>query len=140
VKWWRKKASSAPPSEKEYAHQVLVSALMVVEAQFRTRVHRRLEAGRMEADVEEQGQEAGLKEQWAKLLEEGRSILAENPIRADNQVSVGTCLQSLGRYEEAESAYAEALRLDPEAKEVRVFLESAREARQWASAAKPSER
>jgi tetratricopeptide (TPR) repeat protein len=65
-------------------------------------------------------------------LEEAVRLRSED---ADTHVLLGLCLSGLGRHEEAVAAFTEALRLDPEALELRpaakAALEAARRGQGW---------
>lgn len=53
----------------------------------------------------------------------GAEDFRERPLGADNHMSLATCLQRTGRYEEAGATYREAIRLTPGEPDLRRLLE-----------------
>ena len=83
----------------------------------------RLRAGRTEPDKTELEMVAVLREEWESTCELARRLVESGPEKADNHLSLGTCLQHLGRYEEAEASYREAIRLEPQDAGLKRLLE-----------------
>lgn len=71
---------------------------------------RRGESGPTE---EERRLRVELRAGWERAHEAAVRAVHGRPDRAGNHVSLGMCLQGLGRYDEAEAAYREAIRLEP---------------------------
>ena len=112
---------------EEYFCQRLVAALTEEEVKQLERKERRLLAGELEPDQAESELAERLRRDWERVHELAQRVVRMNPGRTDNHVSLGMCLERLGRRDEAAAAYREAIPLEPEEDGFRRLLEMALE-------------
>ncbi len=101
-------------SEYEGSCQALLRVLAREELLLAQRERSRLASGEAETEVDREVARR-LREEWEKAHELVREVISVNPGRADNHVSLGLCLEHLGRFDEASLSYREAMRLEPAA-------------------------